>query len=99
MAHYTLFRSKATVNDNDVNYKPVQNPSECASRCDNELSIHCRSFNYCPTINACYLSDRHLDDGSQTSTTSSSNSLYCDHYSSINEYFLFYFEISFKNFF
>ena len=58
--HYEVFRTKVTVNPNDLKYEPVKEAKDCAAKCDNELSIHCRSFNFCPKSNLCYLSDRHL---------------------------------------
>ena len=58
--HYEVFRTKVTVNPNDQKYEPIKEAKDCAAKCDNELSIHCRSFNFCPKSNQCYLSDRHL---------------------------------------
>jgi hypothetical protein len=82
LAHYDLFRVKATINKNDIKFADIKSPSDCASKCDGALTITCKSFNYCPNENTCYLSERHLDDGSQTSTTTSTTELACDHYSS-----------------
>lgn len=78
MAHYNFFKAKATINLNDKKINTIQSPSECASKCDNELDIHCRSFNYCPNTKECYLSEKHVVDGS----IESSSNLLCDHYSS-----------------
>ena len=70
--------SKASVNPKDKNF-PANSPSECATKCDKEIDIHCRSFNYCPDSNRCYLSTNHLLDGSEAGTSD----LICSHYSSI----------------
>ncbi|RNA21589.1 antigen B membrane, partial [Brachionus plicatilis] len=77
LSHYSFFNIKASINPDDKKIDPVQSSSECASKCDNELDIHCRSFNYCPNTKECYLSERHLVDG----TIDGSTSLVCDHYS------------------
>lgn len=74
--HYTEFPAKATINLNDKNIK-VESPGECARKCDQETSIHCRSFNFCPSNNKCYLSNNHIVDGSQ----SENSDLICTHYS------------------
>ena len=80
LAHYNVFRTKASINKNDLQFTEIKSPSDCASKCDTTTKITCKSFNYCPNLNTCYLSDRHFDDGSQSS--SSDANLACDHYSS-----------------
>ena len=82
LAHYDLFRAKASINKDDIQFTEIKSPSDCATKCDTSIKIACKSFNYCPNSNICYLSERHFDDGSLTTTTSSSNDLACDHYSS-----------------
>lgn len=76
---YTEFPGKATVNKKDKMYQAMS-PQECAKKCDNEIDLHCRSFNYCPDKNSCFLSETHLLDASEASTTD----LICTHYSSKN---------------
>lgn len=87
MAHYSFFKTKAIINPNDKKINMVQSSSDCASKCDNEVDIHCRSFNFCPNTKECFLSERHVIDGS----IQSSSNLFCDHYSSYffqNFYFI-----------
>ncbi|CAF0710186.1 unnamed protein product [Brachionus calyciflorus] len=77
LIHYNIFRTKASINPKDKKFQNIQTPSECADKCDNELNINCKSFNFCPNTKECYLSERHLVDGS----SSSNGDLVCDHYS------------------
>jgi hypothetical protein len=79
LAHYNYFPSKATVNNKDLQFAQVDTADECAGKCDLEKSIHCRSFNFCPTSNQCFLSEKHIVDAS---SGDSSSDLVCDHYSS-----------------
>jgi hypothetical protein len=85
LAHYNFFPSKAAVNKNDLKYADVKSADECAAKCDGEKQLHCRSFNFCPSNNLCYLSTTHLVDGSTGTTTD----LVCNHYSSILLFSLF----------
>ena len=77
MFHYREFPAKASVNPKDKRIQ-VNSPSECARKCDQDTNIHCRSFNFCPDSNVCYLSTRHVVDASQSDNTN----LVCTHYSS-----------------
>lgn len=76
--HYTQFPLRSTVNSKDKKYKDVKSASECAIKCNNEEKIHCRSFNFCPGTDVCYLSETHLLDSSEGE---SSGDLVCTHYS------------------
>ena len=78
MFHYTEFASKAAVNRKDKKVTGISTASDCAAICDKETNVHCRSFNFCPGTNECYLSETHLVDGTELS----SNDLVCTHYSS-----------------
>ncbi len=78
LIHYSLFPTSASINEKDKKFENINSASDCASKCDNEIGIHCRSFNYCPNENKCYLSERHLVDGNEQS----GNNLACNHYSS-----------------
>ena len=88
MAHYNKFSAKASINKKDLVFTDVTTPSACASYCDYTVKLTCKSFNYCPNSNLCYLSERHFDDGS---LTQDSVDLSCDHYSS-KFFFFFLFE-------
>jgi hypothetical protein len=79
LAHYSYFPSKASINKNDLQYMKVDTAEQCAGKCDAEKQIHCRSFNFCPGSNLCYLSEKHTIDASSGDSTSD---LVCDHYSS-----------------
>ena len=92
LAHYERFPAQASINKNDIQFTEIKTPSDCASKCDTSIKIACKSFNFCPTSNTCYLSERHFDDGSQTTTTNAN--LECDHYSS-EQYFFKYFHARF----
>lgn len=88
MIHYNRFQTKATINPKDKKISKIESPSDCAEKCDNELKINCKSFNYCPNSKECYLSDRHLVDGFEAGN----GNLACDHYSSklfLSNIFLF----------
>lgn len=76
--HYIQFDGKAIINKNDKKIESISTSSECASKCDNTKDIQCKSFNYCPNSKYCFLSERHLIDGSEADTSD----LICDHYSS-----------------
>ncbi|CAF0773656.1 unnamed protein product [Brachionus calyciflorus] len=75
--HYNEYPTKSFINKNDKQLEKVKSPSECASFCDNEKSIHCRSFNYCPDQGLCYLSERHVISDSEQGFSSD---LLCSHY-------------------
>lgn len=77
LSHYDRFRSRVSVNEKDLKYVPVNNPSECARKCDKETKLNCKSFNYCPLTSACYLSKSHLTDASSNLDKNST----CDHFS------------------
>ena len=79
--HYNPIPIKVSINSKDKKVSNVNTINECASKCDNEDSIQCRSFNYCPDSNVCYLSQTHLVGGNGTSPMSNAN-IMCDHYSS-----------------
>lgn len=78
LIHYNNFRTKASINPKDKKFTSINTPSECAEKCDNELKINCKSFNFCPNTKECYLSEKHFIDASG----STSSDLVCDHYSS-----------------
>ena len=67
------------MNKKDLQLLNVDTPSQCATKCDNQLKIHCRSFNFCPESKACYLSETHSIDGLAEGQT---DNLECTHYSS-----------------
>ena len=76
--HYNLFKSKSSISINDKKISEINSALECASQCDNEKGIQCKSFNHCPASNTCYLSSSHFTDSSNLE----SSGLSCDHYSS-----------------
>lgn len=78
MYHYLQFPGKTLLNKEDTKIEAINTPSECASKCDNAKDLQCRSFNYCPNSKYCFLSEKHLVEGSAANT----NDLLCDHYSS-----------------
>jgi hypothetical protein len=71
------------VNKKDKNFDKISNAGDCAMKCDGETGIHCRSFNYCPGLQTCYISDKHNVDGADTPVNiNSTDGLYCSHYKS-----------------
>ena len=85
--HYTEYPSKSSINKNDLSFNNVASPSECAQKCDQSVDkIHCRSFNYCPESQKCYLSDKHVID----SIENLDQDLICTHYSSKNNDLYFF---------
>ena len=79
LIHYTQFPLLSTVNSKDKKYKNIKSASECAIKCNNEEKLHCRSFNFCPGQDVCYLSETHLLDSTPGEAT---GDLVCTHYSS-----------------
>jgi hypothetical protein len=75
--HYDPIPQKALLSSKDKKIVNVNSANDCATYCDNELNIHCKSFNYCPDSNLCYLSETHLVNCNELSS-----SIFCDHYSS-----------------
>lgn len=80
MAHYNKLSTAALISNKDLLFTNINEAVDCAKKCDEELKIHCRSFNFCENEKKCYLSERHLVDSN--GDTSSSN-FACTHYSSI----------------
>lgn len=77
--HYTKFPSKQLTDPNDINFDMINDPADCAKKCDSEVKIQCRSFNYCPDLKKCYLSKNHIADSLEN--TNPDSNLACDHYS------------------
>jgi hypothetical protein len=78
--HYTEFPGKSVINKKvDILYKNIQTNRDCANLCDNEIEVHCRSFNYCPSTKECYLSTNHMIDS--VDNTKIPLNLVCTHYS------------------
>lgn len=78
--NYVQFPGQSAVNKKeDLEYSQVNDPTECAAKCNNELKIHCRSFNYCPNNKACYLSTKHSVDSLSSGLN---EDFVCTHYSS-----------------
>ena len=77
--HYIQFDGKAVINKNDKKIESITTPTDCASQCDKSKDIQCKSFNYCPNSMYCYLSQRHLVEGTPVD---SATDLVCEHYSS-----------------
>jgi len=80
LIHYDRFPARTEIDPKDILYSGIRSPSDCATKCDNELKINCRSFNYCRNENACYLSERHSPDILNSGSTTTD--LTCAHYSS-----------------
>jgi len=69
---------QVAINKDDKLVEKVASASECATKCDKETGdFHCRSFNFCPNSNQCYLSNSHL-----SLSTVTQDDLVCFHYSS-----------------
>jgi hypothetical protein len=79
LSHYTRFAITTKPDSKDLKYTGVKDSKECATKCDGENKIQCKSFNFCPNNNVCYLSANHLIDSSD----SNADDLTCDHYSSL----------------
>ncbi|CAF0875761.1 unnamed protein product [Brachionus calyciflorus] len=77
LSHYDRFRGKVSVNPKDLKYVKINDPTECAKKCDKESKINCKSFNFCPLTSACFLSASHFTDSSSILSENST----CDHYS------------------
>jgi hypothetical protein len=74
---------QVAINKDDKLVENVPSASECATKCDKQSgNLHCRSFNFCPDSNQCYLSNSHLSLSSP-----SQDELVCFHYSSYSKRF------------
>ena len=78
MFHYEKFSARTNINKKDLSYSEVDSASDCAKKCDKESSLECRSFNYCPDSNKCFLSSNHMTKGAESDVSD----LLCSHYSS-----------------
>lgn len=77
MYHYNEFPTKSYISKKDLKIVDVKSASDCASECDNQKKIHCRSFNFCPELNTCFLSENHVISVSEDGLI---EDLVCSHY-------------------
>lgn len=77
---------KTTSEAEDLSIESVKSPSECARNCESERFFTCRSFNFCPSLNLCILSAKHVKNPLKNASYISTP--ICSHYSrkSINDF-------------
>lgn len=77
MFHYNEYPTKSYIDKKDLKVENIKTASDCASKCDNQRDIHCRSFNFCPELSLCFLSENHVLSDSEDGFI---DDLVCSHY-------------------
>ncbi|XP_048256436.1 uncharacterized protein LOC124115364 [Haliotis rufescens] len=61
-AKFTELKGTTVVSDSDTIYQNINTPNQCAKLCTDYQSFPCKSFDFCPNINACFLGHTHVFD-------------------------------------
>ena len=65
---FTLIPGKVLPYSSDAVYQRISSPTECANICLSQTKSPCNSFDYCVSSQTCFLSVRHVQDGTILNT-------------------------------
>ncbi|XP_046544811.1 uncharacterized protein LOC124255018 [Haliotis rubra] len=77
-AKFTELKGTTVVSDSDTIYQNINTPNQCAKLCTDYQSFPCKSFDFCPNINACFLGHKHVFDTPKANVKQDPT---CNHYS------------------
>ncbi|XP_067677435.1 uncharacterized protein [Haliotis asinina] len=77
-AKFIELKGTTVVSDSDTIYQNINTPNQCAKLCTDYQGFPCKSFDFCPNINACFLGHKHVFDSPKANVKQDPT---CNHYS------------------